>query len=70
MFDSVNCLIFFSFRFFDPTLPRGGQCAVSSETATETFCGAVRCGFEAKTEMKSNRLIWFSAVSNSFGSVF
>ena len=46
--------------------------AVSSETTTEieTFCGAVRCGFEAKTEMKPNRLVRFGAVSNGFGLVF
>ena len=45
---------------------------VSSETTieTETFCDAVRCGFEAKTEMKPNRLVRFGAVSNDFGLVF
>ena len=46
--------------------------AVLSETTTETefFCGAVRCGFEDKTEMKPNRLVRFGAVSNGFGLVF
>ena len=50
---------------------RGGHRAVWSETATktETFCGAVRCGFEAKTAMKPNRLVWFGAISNGFGLV-
>ena len=45
---------------------------VSSETATETetFYGAFRCDFEAKTEMKPNCLVRLSAVSNSFGLVF
>ena len=43
--------------------------AVSSEitTKTETFCGAVWCGFEAKTAMKPNHLVRFGAVSNGFG---
>ena len=46
--------------------------AVLSETTTEieTFYGAVRCGFEAKTEMKPNRLVRFGAVSNGIGLVF
>ena len=46
--------------------------AVSSETTIEieTFCGAVRCGFEAKTEMKPNRSVRCGAVSNGFGLVF
>ena len=46
--------------------------AVSSETTTKTktFCGAVRCGFEAETAMKPNRLVRFGAVSNGFGLVF
>ena len=42
--------------------------AVSSETTIEieTFCGAVRCGFEAKTEMKPNRLVRFGSVRCGF----
>ena len=45
--------------------------AVLSETKTKTasFCGLVRCGFETKTEMKPNHLVWFGSVLNGFGLV-
>ena len=45
--------------------------AVLSETKTKTasFCGLVRCGFEAKTEMKPNHLVRFGLVLNGFGLV-
>ncbi|CAN6678459.1 unnamed protein product [Malus baccata var. baccata] len=46
--------------------------AVLSETKTKTlsFCGLVLYGYEAKTEMKPNRLVRFGAVSNGFRLVF